>query len=132
MYDLENLELGPTIHELAGAEYQIGAMAEEIEKWKKDAPEGKHMVVSMRVPDGRSMLVAQVRPLAHGTYVATGFIDELPCMVTGHISTLVLFCAYEEKRGRSQAAGFTVATTIRPPQESSRKATGKSKPPRKR
>ena len=116
----------PTIHELTSAEYQIGAMAEEMKKWGQSTPEGMHMIVTMKVPDGRMMLVEQVKPLAHRTFVAVGYINELKCMVTGHISTLCLFCAYEEKRGAKQV-GFKLDLSNELQQESQQKATNESK-----
>jgi hypothetical protein len=38
-------------------------------------------------------------------FLAKGYIDNLPCSIIGHISTLNIFCAYEAGRGKTRV-GF--------------------------
>jgi len=92
---------------LFGADRTIAALAETIQGWEEKTPEGKHLVVTLQTPDGRVMVVALVKPTGDQSFVAEGMINGIPCMITGHIGTLSLFCSYEEPKGKSRL-GFRI------------------------
>jgi hypothetical protein len=85
----------------------ISKLAEEVEVWKQETPENKHLVLNMRTPDGRIMDVGAIRPSGWQMFIAEGYIDEMPCKIVGHIATLLVFCSYEETKGKSRV-GFTI------------------------
>lgn len=89
----------------ASAEVAIAAFAKEIEELEAAAPEKQSLVVTMQTPDGRTMLVESIKPVHFSGFLAKGYIDNLPCSIIGHISTLNIFCAYEAGRGKTRV-GF--------------------------
>ena len=95
---------------LFSASNTIKDLGEVITKWRDDAPEHKHLVVTLRTPDGRVMDVNSLRNQGAQAFVAEGNIMGMPSMVMGHISTLSLFFSYEETKG-TNPAGFKIATT---------------------
>jgi len=68
---MQNISLAPSIGDHLRAMFSSGGsisnLAQEIEVWKKDAPENKHLVVMLRTPNGDIMDVEQIRPNA-GNY----------------------------------------------------------------
>jgi len=92
-----------------GSDRLISVIAEEIEEWKQKVPEGKHLVIHLRTPQGEIMDVGLVKPTGWQGFMAEGFVNGLPCMVTGHIATLSLFCTYEETKGM-KSVGFKIVT----------------------
>ena len=87
----------------------ISDLAQEVELWKQNAPENKHLIVMLRTPNGELMDVEQVRPSGWQLFIAEGYINGMPCRVAGHIATLSLFCTYDEVKGRNRV-GFKVVT----------------------
>lgn len=92
-----------------GADRLIDVIAQDIEAWKQKVPTGKHLVVHMRTPQGDIMDVGLVKPVGWQGFAAEGHVNGLPCMVTGHIATLLLFCTYEETKG-TKSVGFKIVT----------------------
>lgn len=115
--------------EFSSAAQTITVIARQITEWEKTCPEGKHPVVNMRTPDGRSMDIERVRPEGFNVFIAEGYIEGLRCMIAAHLSTLMLFCSFEEDRGKSRA-GFTAvlperaALTPQPKPKRKRKPSG--------
>ena len=102
---LANMPTWEERFEFASAARVISNTALNIKEWEVKVPHGKHLVVTMQTPDGRIMLVETVKPEGFYTFSAHGYIDAMPCMMVGHISTLRLFCAYEETKGKAKV-GF--------------------------
>jgi hypothetical protein len=82
----------------------IECVTEEINEWRKTLPENKTFVIGMGIPDGRYMIARKLGPLSDNGFVAHGWVDGVDCMVTGHISTLIILCA---EMGKSTEVGFT-------------------------
>jgi len=97
----------------------ITALAEEYNAWKQNAPEGKHVVATMRTPDGRIMDIETIKANGWQGYIAEGFIEGMCSMIGGHIATLSFFCSYEETKGGRRPVGFKIVAepVIEPPQE---------------
>ncbi len=124
---MDRMYLPPTttdhLRATLGSDKLIAAIAEEIEDWEAQVPEGKHLVIMLRTPDGRVMDVGLVRPSGWQGFSAEGYIQGMPCMIVGHIATLALFCSYEETKGKSQV-GFKIITDA--PKESVEQRTAPS------
>ena len=58
--------------EFSSAAQTITVIARQITEWEKTCPEGKHPVVNMRTPDGRSMDIERVRPEGFNVFIAEG------------------------------------------------------------
>lgn len=84
----------------------IAAIDHEIKALEVANPE-RYLVVTMRTIDGRIMDVQKIRAEGFSAYIAEGFIEGMPCMIAAHASTLNLFIAFEEKKGRVPV-GFIV------------------------
>lgn len=97
------------------------ALVKQLEKWQKKEKEGEQLAVMMTLPDGRVMNVTEIAPNGFNTFFATGYVEGMLMMMTGHISTLSVFCAYEQVGKGARRAGFTITTT--PPAESEPQAT---------
>lgn len=97
------------LQSLFGADITINAIAESVEKWKHDTPPNQHLVLTLRTPDGRVMDVTRIEPNGWQSFLAEGFANGMPCMMTGHISTLSLFGSYEDDKGK-KPLGFTIVT----------------------
>lgn len=69
------------------------------------------LVVTMRTPDGRVMDVESLWAESFATFRADGYVNEMPCSVIGHISTLCLFYAFEERKSRNRV-GFRTDTVV--------------------
>lgn len=119
--------LPDNLRSVFGAERLIGFIAEDIEEWKRNAPEGKHMVIHLRTPHGEIMDVGFLKATGAQGFIAKGHVNGLQSMVTGHISTLLLFCTYEETKG-TKSVGFKIVTDAsNAPQKESLPTTPDSK-----
>ena len=94
----------------------ISAIAEEIQEIERNSPD-KRFVVMMRTPDGRMMQIYTLRPRGFSTFVGEGWIDDMKCKVLGHVSTLSVFVAIEDKDSK-KPVGFKIgtATTVSQPE----------------
>lgn len=126
----------PAILECFSARRAVADIAKEIEALKANAPENKHLDITMRTPDGRIMAISMIKPVGFSVILAEGFIDNLPCTVMAHVSTLNLFFAYVEARSNKPRVGFIIevpeAETIEPQPESAQPQPDTKKPARQR
>lgn len=112
------------IQYFASAAKLIGEMANRINDWSYQAPEGQHLEVLMPLPDGRIMLVEEIAPLSFNAFRASGYVEGMKFFVIAHVSTLQVFCAFAEARKGAQPVGFKITTTPLP--ESAQSAPGTS------
>lgn len=88
------------------SEKTIDALAKTMKRWEEKTPENMHLVVTLKTPDDRVMVVATVKPTGWQSFVAEGYVYGTPCMIAGHIANLLLFCSYEEATKSRSAVGF--------------------------
>lgn len=87
------------------AELAIKAIAKEIEEWKANTPDGKHLVVLLGTPDGGVMDVEYFQVGGRNVYRATGYLKGEPNMVVGHVATLA-FRGFYEDNAKGGRVGF--------------------------
>jgi hypothetical protein len=98
----------PAIFECFSARRAISEIKIEVDRLIAETPEGMALVMTMRTPDGRIMDVSLLTHRGFSTFWAEGRINNLPCKVMGHVSTLSLFFAYEESRSKAHVPGFVI------------------------
>jgi hypothetical protein len=88
------------------AEQTIEAIGSEIERWKAETPDGKHLVVMLGTPDGGIMDVETFRFLGRFAYRASGYVNGERNMAVGHVATLAFRGFYEDDFKGTGHAGF--------------------------
>lgn len=98
---------GDALSETLASYHLLSVIGKLTERWKHDIPAGTVPVLYLRTPTGEVMDVSLIKPAGLQGYMAEGHVNGLPCLVTGHIATLVVFCSYEEVKGR-KGLGFRI------------------------
>lgn len=88
------------------AELVVEAIGEEVERWKAETPEGKHLVILLGTPDGGTMDVEGFQSFGRFSYRAIGYVSGELNMVVGHVATLAFRGFYEDNAKGSRHAGF--------------------------
>jgi hypothetical protein len=102
----------PTMEErfgFASANTIIGDLLARIRRTQVENPDKGELAVMMRTPDGSIMDMESLWPEGFATFRAEGYVNGMPCFIVGHVSTLSLFCAFEERKGRARV-GFRTDT----------------------
>ena len=66
--------------------------------------------MSISFATGDIMDVEEIRPNGWQFFIATGYVNGVPCRIVGHFATLYLYCSYEEKKKGRRPVGFTIVT----------------------
>jgi hypothetical protein len=105
---IANLPTNEERFAFASANHFIGDLAKKIHEMQDSTPKGMYFVVLMETPDRRQMAVTSIQAIGYNAFSAEGFIDNLKCVVVGHVSQIKLFCTYEEGKATAHRPGFII------------------------